>query len=246
MTHTQRILGAAACLSLAGCYFFTDFDGLEGGAGSPGGGGAGLSSNGGQGPGGEGGNGGDGGMAGAGMGGSGGDGGDGGQGAGAACPPRGINYSGLVLNELAPKGVPEDWIELFNAGAVPIPLCAVFVAENYDGITPPGGDNRFTFGESTIGAGQYLVIDATNDFPFGIPKDENERITLFAPDGTVLDDTAYEATIATEFSAAETWGRIPDVSGPWERTTSPTKGSENVDLGGGGPGGGGGGGAGGT
>ena len=112
--------------------------------------------------------------------------------------------------------------------------CAVFITQGYDGLNPPGGGDRFTFGLLTIGAGQYLVIQQTVDFPYGLAKDQPERITLFAPDSTVLDDTAWNVSAANEFQATESWARIPDAAGPFVRRSSPPKGDENVDVAGGG------------
>ncbi len=224
-------------LPASGCFFLSDFDGLEDGdatstatttgasTGSTAPSGASVSS-GGDGAGGEG--------TGAAPEGGGGAGGQ------SMCPPPGVDYSGLVLNEMAPKGVPEDWIELRNNSAWTIPLCAAFITQGYDGITPPGGDDRYTFGEVSLEAGQYLVIHSPTDFPFGLAKDEPERITLFAPDGTVIDNTNYVADLTSEFTSADSWARIPDASGPWERSVMPTKGTENADVpgsGGGGTGG---------
>lgn len=238
MNHRAFFFGVVGLfLPVTGCFFLSDFDGLEGGevttAATTTGDGAGGASTtgttamtGGDGAGGQG--------TGAGN--------DGGGGAGtpAVCPPPGVDYSGLVLNEMAPKGVPEDWIELRNNSAWTIPLCAVFITQGYDGITPPGGGDRFTFGEVSIEPNQYLVIHSPTDFPFGLAKDEPERITLFAPDGTVIDNTNYVADVTTEFTSADSWARIPDATGPWERSVIPTKGTENADIpgdGGGGAGG---------
>jgi hypothetical protein len=217
-------------LGSAGCYFLTDFDSLrqaDDGGTAPVGPATSTTSAGGAG--------------GAPAGGDGGTGGgEGGDGGVAPCPRPGVNYAGLVLNELAPKGVPEDWMELRNNSEAPIPLCAVFITQGYDDMTPPGGGDRFTFGHVTIGAGQYLVLQEVVDFPFGLAKDEPERITLFAPDSTVLDDTAWAVGIPDQFIAGESWARIPDASGPFERSASPTKGDTNASIGQGGAGGGGG------
>jgi hypothetical protein len=212
----------------AGCYFVTDFETLSGreppdtsSTAS-----ASSSSNGGS----------------AAMGGSGGEGGSSAAststGGGTPCPPPNVDYSGLVLNELAPRGLPEDWMELRNNSASSIPLCGAFITQGYDGTNPPGGGDRFTFGAVTIGAGQYLVINQNADFPYGLAKDEPERITLFAPDGSVLDDTEWVVGVVDEFETTESWSRIPDADGPFKRVPSPTKGNENIDLGAGGAGGG--------
>jgi hypothetical protein len=167
-----------------------------------------------------------------------GGGGQGGDGGTSLCPPPNVDYSGLVLNEIAPKGFPEDWIELHNKGDETIPLCAVFVTQDYDGVTPPGAGDRYTFGPGELAAGQYLVIHGVTDFSFGLSKDSPERVTLFAPDGVVLNDTAWTATLATEYTVSDTWARIPNGTGAFKRIASPTQGAANVDTGGAGGSGG--------
>ncbi len=151
-------------------------------------------------------------------------------GGGAACPPPGADYTGLVMNEMAPKGVPDDWIELRNNGLAAIPLCGVILAQSYDDVTVPEGSNRFTFGDVSLAPGEYLVVASGPELPYGLSKDAPERITLFTPAGQVLDDTAWVATPATEFTALESWARIPDGTGPWKRVENPTKGTANFEL----------------
>jgi hypothetical protein len=183
------------------------------------------------------------GGAGSGGGGAGGEvtvggGGQGGGGGNNLCPPPNVDYSGLVLNEIAPKGFPEDWIELYNNGSETIPLCAVFIGQDYDGITPPGAGDRYTFGPGELAAGQYKVIHGVSDFSFGLSKDTPERVTLFAPDGVVLDDTAWTASVPTQYTESDTWARIPNGTGAFKRVASPTQGAANVDTGGAGGSGG--------
>jgi hypothetical protein len=219
---------AAIAATTASCYFLSDFDNLQGGlatssATEEGGGGSSTTS-----------------VASSGttsaststtdLGGSGGTGG--GSGSTSTCPPPGADYTGLVMNELAPKGLPDDWIELRNNGAAAIPLCGVFLTQDYDDITIPSGPDRFTFGDVYLAPGKYMVVASGAELPFGLSKDAPERITLFAPDGKVLDDTSWTATPSTEFTPYESWGRIPDGTGSWKRVNNPTKGTSNFELGG--------------
>lgn len=228
---------AAVAWSGAGCYFFSSFDDLQGGTGS----GTATSTTGGAG--------GStnttttstttsqtagtqsasssstGGVTGSTT-------GSGGSGGGESCPPPGTQYTGLVLNELAPKGLPDDWIELRNTGPLAIPLCGVRVTQDYDDITIPSGPDAFIFGDIVLAPGKYVVILAGPELPFGLAKDAPERISLFAPDGKLLDDTSWVATTATEFTPFESWARIPDGVGAFKRVNNPTKGTSNFELGG--------------
>jgi hypothetical protein len=232
----------AASWALSGCYLFSDFDDLGGTGGaasasssSP----ASSAASGGAGSAGVGGAGGGGAASSSASGAGGGAGGSGG-GGGAGCAPADVDYTALVMNELAPKGVPDDWIEIRNTGVEAIPLCGVMVTQDYDDLVVPDGPDRFTFyGDAYLGPGKLVVIAELTEFPFGLSKDGSERITMFAPDGTVLDDTSWLVDSSTEFTSAESWARIPDGTGPFSRTNNPTKGTSNFDIANGGAGGGG-------
>lgn len=237
----------AAAWTAQGCYLFSDFDDLGGGgassSASTGTGTDSASSPTSSSVGGGGGTGGAGesaSPASSGVGSAGGHLGGSGGGGGAGCAPGDVDYSPLKMNELAPKGVPDDWIELRNTGAVAIPLCGVMVTQDYDDLVVPDGPDRFTFyGDAYLGPGKLVVIAELTEFPFGLSKDGSERITLFAPDGTVLDDTSWLVDSSTEFTSSESWARIPDGIGPFKRSNNPTKGTSNFEIANGGAGGGG-------
>lgn len=221
----KRLLsfGAAAgafSLWAASCSFVTDFRGLGSASATGAGGDAPVSSQSAsnassQSVGGSGGT-----LVG-GMGGSGGD--------PQPCPRPGIDYGPLKINELHARGIPNDWIEIKNTGSAAIPLCAVFITQNYNGVSPPTGDDRYTFNEVTLGAGGYIVVLAgmlATELPFALDKDIGERITLWAPDASVLDDTTYPAP--PEWQPGESWGRDPDGTGDFEKSCTPTMNSENL------------------
>lgn len=227
--HPERRLGLVAALiaGSAGCYFLSDFEGLGGSTDTLGTGGTPASSS----------------STGSTTTGSTAD-SSGAEEAGAGCAPPDADYTGLAMNEIAPKGLPDDWIELRNNGAKAVPLCGVMITQDYDGITIPDGPDRFTFGDVYLAPGKYLVVASGPELPFGLSKDTPEHITLFSPSGDILDDTQWEATAESAFTAYESWARISDGTGPFKRINNPTKGTSNFELGGtGGAGGTGGGGA---
>ncbi|MBW2528110.1 MAG: lamin tail domain-containing protein [Deltaproteobacteria bacterium] len=226
------VLGSALGFVAASCALLTDFDGLGGGTAAPtaaGGSGGGGTSPGGGGTGGTvvGGSGGAGATttgvgAGGGNGGFGGVGGVGGQ-AGSGCEPE-SDYSGLVLNELAPDGSQEDWIELTNIGSTSLSLCGVLLTQDYNGSVVPLGGDRHTFTDETIAVGEYLVLERYTDFLFGMDKDLPERITLFTPDESVIDDTTYGDT---PYNPNQSWARSPDGTGAFAKTNQTTRGAAN-------------------
>jgi len=212
---------AAFSLWAASCSFVTDFRGLGSATATGAGGGDGpvtsqtTSNSSSQSVGGSGG------TSAGGIGGSGGE--------EQPCPPPGIDYGPLKINEVHARGIPDDWIELKNTGSTAIPLCAVFITQSYNGVSPPTGDDRYTFNEVTLGAGGYLVVTTgvlPTDLPFGLDKDIGERVTLWAPDASILDDTTYPAP--PEWQVTESWGREPDGTGSFVKSCSPTKNAENV------------------
>jgi hypothetical protein len=139
-----------------------------------------------------------------------------------------VDYQSLKINELAPSGVPDDWIELKNLGTVPISLAGVIVAQKYDGTTIPAGADRYTFGDVTIDPGGYVLIAKTKDFVFGLGKDSPERVSLFSPNGDLLDDTTYEASIADPFTSTQSWARLPDGTGMFARSNQATPEASNL------------------
>ena len=225
------VLCGALGVAVPSCALLTDFDGLGGGsttATAAGGAGGGGTSSGGGGVGGTG-LGGQGGVGGTATGGGaqgggaqGGVGGVGGQ-AGSGCVPE-ADYSGLVLNELAPDGSPEDWIELTNLGSTSLSLCGVLLTQDYNGSVVPIGGDRHTFTDETIAAGEYLLLARYDDFLFGLDKDLAERITLFAPNEVVLDDTTYGGA---PYNPNQSWARDPDGTGAFAKTNQITPGAAN-------------------
>ena len=135
---------AAFSLWAASCSFVTDFRGLGSATATGAGGGDGpvtsqtTSNSSSQSVGGSGG------TSAGGIGGSGGE--------EQPCPPPGIDYGPLKINEVHARGIPDDWIELKNTGSTAIPLCAVFITQSYNGVSPPTGDDRYTFNEMETNA----------------------------------------------------------------------------------------------
>ena len=114
------------------------------------------------------------------------------------------------INEVESDGDP-DWVELVNPTGAELDVSGIVLKDDDD-------SHEYRIPASTsIPAGGYLVLE---ELDFGIGKDDTVR--LF--DGEQLvDSTSWGAS-----HAAPTWGRCPDVTGPFAVTAEATKGAANI------------------
>lgn len=117
------------------------------------------------------------------------------------------------INEVQSDGDP-DWVELVNPTGAALDVSGIIVKDDSD-------KNPYVIAENTvIPAGGYLVLD---DLGFGIGKADMVRVF----DGDALvDQTSWGSS-----HVATTWGRCPDVNGPFAATAEPTPGAANVCVG---------------
>jgi hypothetical protein len=123
----------------------------------------------------------------------------------------------IKINEIESSGgVPDDWVELYNAGSSTVDLSGFEFRDNDD------THHFFIPAGTTIAAGAYLVFDTgtlPNQFNFGLGSADAAR--LFDPSGRIVDSYSWTAHAAT------TYGRCPNGTGPFVTTTSSTKGAAN-------------------
>ena len=131
-----------------------------------------------------------------------------------------VSATGLVINELAASGVPDDWVELYNGGTESIDL---------GGWTLTDSDPLHTHvfpGGQTIGAGGYklLLRKEAGAFTFGLGA--MDSVVLYDDSGLIVDRVDW----AEGASPADTsYGRIPNGTGDFETLVSPTPAAENVE-----------------
>ena len=144
----------------------------------------------------------------------------------------------LVINEIVTSnitsntdedGTPQDWIELFNKGTVAINLSGFGLSDDVAVL------NKWVFPNVTIGAGQYLLIwasDKNRSVP-GNPLHTNykisssgESITLSTSSGNVLD-VVPATIIPTDIS----YGRSPNGNGNFLFFQTITPAAENTSQG---------------
>lgn len=132
----------------------------------------------------------------------------------------------LLLNEvmtdnastLQVDGVLVDWIELYNADTVAVPL---------DQVTLYDRSEHVWMGTGEIAPGAHLLLYADDSradghLPFALDAD-GDTLTL-AVNGAVTDRLATGA-----LDADVAWARTPDAGG-WEPTTDTTPGAANPDT----------------
>ena len=151
------------------------------------------------------------------------DGGTGGGGTDASSDGAGIGS--VVVNEVESNGgVPGDWVELFNRGAVSVDLSGWIFKDNDDThvYTIPGG--------TSIAPGAYVMLEEAS-LGFGLGAADSAR--LFGAGGlTIADSFTWTSHAAT------TYGRCPNGTGAFATTTTVTKGGANDCTGGSDAGGG--------
>ncbi len=120
--------------------------------------------------------------------------------------------NGLVINEIETDGSP-DWVELMNTGTAPL---------DASGSQLTGRENAVTL---TLPAGTVIAPGAVYVAEGGAFKlKKNDLLSLYAADGTTLLDS-YEWG---DFHL-DTWGRVPNGTGPFVEQTTPSKGALNPE-----------------
>ncbi len=129
-----------------------------------------------------------------------------------------IDYTALVINEVAPAGDPEDWFEIYNTGDVDVDLTGI-------GMTDDLAEKRKSLLSGSLAPGAYLqVVVSTDGTGFKLGRDE--ELGLFAPDGTEIDSVDWEDGDAI---SGKSFGRFPDGTGAFKTLNAPTPGAANVD-----------------
>ena len=127
---------------------------------------------------------------------------------------------GLVINEVAAKGDPLDWFELYNALPDPIGLFAFLVADDLTDASkraafPPGTE---------IQPGEYLQFEVDSDNWAGFKLGGDEELGIWLADGTLVAMVDWDKGDSGE---GESYARIPDASGEFQTVGNPTPGATN-------------------
>ena len=146
----------------------------------------------------------------------------------------------LVINEVMasnnsgatdPQDQYDDWIEIYNAGTVPVDVAGMYVTDDLGDPTKW----RFPLNRAeltTIAPGGFLLLWADGDTADpGLHASFNlsaagEEIGLFDPNGVTLVDSLSFGPQSVDVS----YGRYPDGADDWRFMGWPTPGDENVNT----------------
>ncbi len=126
----------------------------------------------------------------------------------------------LVINEVAAKGDPLDWFELYNASDAHVALANYVVADDLadptkrvpflaDWVIPPGG---------------YFLVELDKDAWPGFALGTDEALGIWTADGVLVAQADWEEGQSGE---GMSFARVPDATGEFQTVGNPTPGTEN-------------------
>ena len=131
-----------------------------------------------------------------------------------------VAATGLIINEVAAKGDPLDWVELHNASDAPIDLSGYLLADDLE-----DPDKRVAFPPDTVLApGAYLQIQLDKDAWPGFALGSDEEVGIWTADGNLVDQVDWDDGQSGEGAS---FARVPDASGGFRTVTNPTPGTPN-------------------
>ncbi len=127
---------------------------------------------------------------------------------------------GLVINELAAKGDPLDWFELYNTSDSHLALANFTVADDLDDTS-----KRVAFPMGLVVApGEYLQVELDKDGWPGFALGSDEELGVWTSGGALIDSVDWEDGQSGE---GMSYARVPDVTGDFRIVDSPTPGAAN-------------------
>lgn len=155
----------------------------------------------------------------------------------------------VVINEINAIGTSE-WVELVNPSATPADLCGYAMADSLK-VGGPDLTNAIRFPPgSTIPAGGYLIVlgdqtaeptptphkDCLPNAPPGsvcfyanwkISAANGEFMYFLSANDEMVTSAEYPMNAIDPLSGAGTWSRLPDKTGDFAASKTPTPGAEN-------------------
>ena len=126
----------------------------------------------------------------------------------------------LVINEVAAKGDPLDWFELYNPSGEEIALADFVVADDLKDAA-----KRVAFpAELVIPQGGYLQIELDKDGWPGFALGGDEELGIWTRDGALVAEVDWDEGQASE---GMSFARVPDAIGEFQTVGNPTPGAAN-------------------
>ncbi|MEE2904315.1 MAG: lamin tail domain-containing protein [Myxococcota bacterium] len=125
----------------------------------------------------------------------------------------------IIINEVASKGEPEDWVELYNRSSEVIDVLGFGFRDD----NPEHAIYRLT-DSATIAPGEYFVVELGASISgFGVGSDD--AITLYDMTDLVVDCVDW---LEGQSPEGGSFARLPNAGPNWGMTTNPTKGLRNI------------------
>ena len=127
---------------------------------------------------------------------------------------------GLVINEVAAQGDPLDWFEFHNSSGDHLALANFVMA---DDLTDIG--KRVAFPDDlVIPPGGYLQVELDKEAWPGFALGRDEELGIWTADGALVDQVDWSEGEADEGTS---YARLPDGTGAFQTTPTPTPGAPN-------------------
>ena len=126
----------------------------------------------------------------------------------------------LVINEIAAKGEPLDWFELYNSSGSYLALANFVVADDL-----ADASKRVAFpSDFVIPPGGYLQIVLDKGGWPGFALGGDEELGLWTAGGDLMDSVDWAEGQAGE---GQSYARVPDITGEYQTVGNPTPGAAN-------------------
>lgn len=129
------------------------------------------------------------------------------------CPPE------VVINEVESDGDSKDWVEIYNAGDVPVDISGWYLLDN-DPVKHASSVAPLAEG-TVLQPGDFYVFEEDIQFAFGLGKADSA--VVYNKDGVKVAEYTWQA------HAAGVYARIPDGTGEFADVATATKGKSNSD-----------------
>ena len=140
--------------------------------------------------------------------------------AGATEPVAETADIGLVINEIAAKGDPFDWFELYNTSDSAIALANFVVADDLE-----DAGKRVAFpSDLVVPAGGHLQVEVDSDNWAGLKLGGDEELGVWTSEGVLVDSVDWDEGDSGE---GVSYARVPDGSGEFQTVGNPTPGTAN-------------------
>ena len=126
----------------------------------------------------------------------------------------------LIINELAAKGDPLDWLELYNDTPREIRLAEFVIADDLN-----DESKRVAFPDDmVVQPGEYLQIVLDKKAWPGFALGSDEELGIWTRDGVLVDQVDWEDGQSPELHSL---ARIPDLTGPFQTVEGATPQAPN-------------------